>query len=121
VIFASVLALALQTVSPSQTVAKDVIGTVEEPVQTVARTPAEFATLWKGPNGSQPTPKVDFGSRMAVAVFLGTREAAGVLTVEWRERRPDPGAMAAQLLTSPCHVATVPRFVGEVRLQKVDQ
>jgi len=128
------LALALQAAAPIavQTLATDSMSQIEEPQQAVARTPAEWAQLWRKHAGDKTPPKVDFGSQMVVAVFLGSRssagyaveilgtqQAGGVLTIEWRERRPDPGDVVAQVMTSPSHLAAIPKFAGEVRFKKV--
>ncbi len=42
------------------------------------------------------------------------------MVVNWVERPPAPGQMAAQVMTAPSHIVTVPRFEGQVRFQKVD-
>jgi hypothetical protein len=115
-------------------VAREMMSQVDEPKQVVARTPAEWAALWRQHAGAAPAPKVDFGTRTAVAVFLGsrpsagyavditgTREAGGVLTVEWQERKPDRDAIAAQVLTSPMVIATIPKFAGEIRFVKAEK
>jgi hypothetical protein len=117
--------------SPIQTVVIEAMSQIEDSKQAVARTPAEFEALWRLHAGAAATPKVDFGSRTVVAVFLGTRNSAGftveitgtrqekgALVVEWRERRPEPGNVAAQVITSPAHIATIPKFAGEIRFEK---
>lgn len=117
-----------------QTIVTESMSQIESPKQAVARTPAEWATLWRQHAGEKPAPKVDFASRTVVAVFLGTRMTAGfavemsgtrqqgdALVVEWRERRPDRDSIAAQVLTSPAHIATIPKFAGEIRFEKVDR
>jgi hypothetical protein len=117
--------------SAIQTVVADAMSQVEDSKQAVARTPAEFEALWRLHAGAAAAPKVDFGSRTVVAVFLGTRNSAGYtveitgtrqekggLVVEWRERRPEPGLLAAQVITSPAHIATIPKFAGEIRFEK---
>ncbi len=114
-----------------QTIVADSMSQIDDARQAVARTPAEFETLWRQHGAKAAMPKVDFGSRTVVAVFLGsrnsagyaveitaTREEKGVLVVEWRERRPEPGSIAAQVITSPAHIATVPKFAGEIRFEK---
>ena len=113
-------------------VARDMMSQIDEPKQVVARTAAEWAALWRQHAGDSAAPKVDLGSRTVVAVFLGSRpsagyavditgtsEAGGVLTVKWSERRPDPGEIAAQVLTSPMVVATIPKFAGKIVFEKV--
>ena len=132
-LFAVVFMLAMQS-STIHTIAADAMSHVESPKQAAARTPAEWAALWREHAGETAPPKVDFGSRMVVAVFLGTRMSAGyvveitgtrhdkgALVVEWRERRPDPGMVAAQVITSPAHIATVPKFAGEIRFEKAER
>jgi hypothetical protein len=107
---------------------------VDSPKQVVARTPAEWTALWREHAGAKAVPQVDFGSRTVVAVFLGTRSSAGyfveitgtrndkgALVVEWRERRPERDQVSAQVITSPAHIATIPKFAGEIRFEKVER
>lgn len=130
------LATAMQAAAPSpvQIVSRQAMSMVDEPRQVVARTAAEWATLWRQHAGEQPLPKVDLGTRTVVAVFLGTRssagyaveitgvrQAGGVVIVEWQERRPEPGLVTAQVLTSPAVIATVPKFAGEIKFEKVER
>jgi len=127
------LAITLQAGSPVQTIARDMMSQVDAPAQVVARTAAEWTTLWRRHSGEMAAPNVDFGTRAVVAVFLGTRptagfvveitgvrEQGGVLIVEWRETRPPGDAILAQMLTSPAHIASIPKFAGEIRFQKVE-
>jgi len=132
-----VLALAMQAGPPKSaivTIATDTMRGVEVPKQIAARTPAEWAALWRQHAGETALPKVDLASRTVVAVFLGTRSSAGyaveitgtrhdqgALIVEWSERRPEPGTLSAQVLTSPAHIATIPKFAGEIRFEKVER
>ena len=128
-----VLMLAMQ--APSiQTIVTDTMSQVESPKQAVARTPAEWTKLWREHAGGAAVPEVDFGSRTVVAVFLGTRNSAGylvemtgtrpdkgALVIEWRERRPQRDQVSAQVITSPAHIATIPKFAGEIRFAKAEQ
>ena len=130
------LAFAVQT-GPStvvETIVADMMSQIEEPMQAAARTPAELAAMWRKHAGDRPLPKVDFGSRTVVAVFLGTRGSAGyaaeitgtrmekgVTVIEWRERRPERDQVAAQVLTSPAHIATIPKVAGEIRFEKIER
>lgn len=128
------VATAMQAAAPSpvQIVSRSAMSMVEEPRQAIARSADEWAALWRQHAGEQPRPKVDLGTRTVVAVFLGTRssagyaveitgirQAGGVMIVEWRERRPEPGLVTAQVLTSPAVIATVPKFAGEIKFEKV--
>lgn len=116
-----------------KTVAHDLLSRVDRPREAVARTPAEWAALWRAHAGDQPAPAVDLTADIIVAVFLGTRPTGGfdveitgtrreggVLVVEWRETRPTPGAVAAQVITSPAHIVAIPRVEGEIRFRKAD-
>lgn len=128
-----VLVLALQAGTPAvQPVAHETMSAIDVAKQVVARDATEWAALWKQHAGATPRPAVDLGSRTVVAVFLGsrpsagyqveitgTREKNGVLFVLWQERRPDPGDVTAQILTSPAVIATVPKFAGEIRFEQV--
>ena len=73
----------------------------------------------------------DFSKEMAVAVFMGSRPSAG-FTVEivsaaekdgkvivgYRETMPPPGALSAQILTSPYHFAAIPKSASQVSFEK---
>ena len=128
-----VLMLTMQA-SSIQTIVTDMMSQVESPGQVVARTPAEWTKLWREHAGETAVPEVDFASRTVVAVFLGTRSSAGylveitgtrhdkgALVVEWRERRPEPDQVSAQVITSPAHIATIPKFAGAIRFEKVER
>jgi len=104
---------------------------IDTPRQVVARTAAEFETLWRSHAPGRSAPAVDFTKNMVVAVFLGSRPTAGyqvqitevrregdALVVHWAEQQPGPGQMAAQVLTAPAQIVAVPRFDGQVRFQK---
>jgi protease stability complex PrcB-like protein len=106
---------------------------IAEPRQVVVRTPAEWQALWKE-HGSKPAPEVDFSRSAVVGVFLGTRPTAGygvtitsigakagVATVEYLERRPTPGRMTAQVITSPFILVTVPREIEKIEFRRVEK
>ena len=136
ILIALILVTAMQAAAPSQVqvVSREMMSMVEEPKQAVARSAPEWASLWRQHAGDKALPAVDFGSRTVVAVFLGTRssagfaaditavrEANGVLVIEWQERRPQRGEVSAQVLTSPAVIASVPKFAGEIRFEKVER
>lgn len=136
ILIALILVTAMQAAAPSsvQLVSRASMSMVDEPKQAVARTAAEWAALWRQHAGEQPLPKVDLATRTVVAVFLGSRSSAGfsvdvtgmrqeggVLVVEWQERRPERGTVSAQVLTSPGVIATVPKFAGEIKFEKVER
>ncbi len=100
--------------------------------QAVARSAAEWSTLWSQHAGERAKPAVDLNKEMIVAVFLGTRSTAGfsvevvgareegaALIVSYRETRPQPGNVAAQILTSPYHIVAVPKH-GDVKWERVN-
>lgn len=100
--------------------------------QVTIRTAAEWKALWKdhAPDGKMPI--VDFATNMVVGIFLGTKPSAGYeveivavraqdndLIVEYVQKQPGRGTMAAQLLTEPYHLVSVPRHAGTVRFLHV--
>lgn len=133
--FALVLAVMLQAApAPLETVNRDSLSGVEEARQVVVRSAEEWATLWREHAGAKPAPAIDFASRMVLGVFLGSRPSAGYaveivgtrpdgtgLVVEWRERAPERGMVAAQILTAPSHLVSVPKVSGPVRFEKAGQ
>jgi hypothetical protein len=101
--------------------------------QTVARTAAEWNALWRVHAADRPQPKVDLTREMVVGVFLGsratagfgveivgTREEAGALVVRYRETRPGPGLLAAQIITSPYAIVALPQRDRGVTFEKVE-
>jgi hypothetical protein len=63
-----------------------------------------------------------------IGVFLGTRPSTGyhveiaridrdgdALVVTWREKKPGPGEMAAQMITMPYVLVTIDRFTGPIK------
>ena len=136
VVISLILVMALQAAMPVQVtiISRELMSMVDEPKQAVARSAAEWSALWRQHAGDKPLPAVDFGSRTVVAVFLGTRSSAGFavditsvreanggLIVRWQERRPESGDVSAQVLTSPAVIASVPKFAGEIKFEKVER
>jgi hypothetical protein len=132
---ALVVSLALQTApQPVQTIARETMSQVDQPLQAVAQSAAEWAALWRQHGGSTPLPAVDFGSRTVVAVFMGSRPSAGfaveitgtrkagaTLIVEYHERAPARGAITAQVITSPAHLVSIQKFAGPITFEKVQR
>lgn len=97
----------------------------------VLRYPAEWTHFWQ--QVEQPPPRsLDLAREMAVVIFLGSKSTAGYsaevrwieerngkLIVNYQEQSPAPGAMVAQVLTSPWVIAIVARsdlpVVGRAR------
>jgi hypothetical protein len=133
---AIVLVAALQSGPEAgmETIVRDNMSNVEDAKQAVARNPAEWAALWRLHAGDQALPKIDFTKRTVVAVFLGSRPSAGyavevsgtkpagkTLIVEWSEHTPKPGTVSAQVITSPSHLVSIPKFAGEITFRKVER
>src|SRR5262249_49130836 len=128
---AVIASAATQPTSSIRTIERGSQSNVDSTKQAVARTEAEFAELWKTHNYDKPAPKVDFSKEMVVAVFMGSRPTAGFsveivsaaersgdLVVIYREKMPSPGAMTAQVLTAPYHMAAIPKSAKPVRFEK---
>ena len=102
---------------------------VVEPRRFVARNQAMFTAIWAAHAGpDSPAPLVDFQTHMVAAVFAGERPTPGfeitisgarkdgdVLLLDVDERVPDTRLAAAQVIVSPFHIITLPRFDGEIR------
>jgi uncharacterized membrane protein len=105
-----------------------------EPRRFVVRDPHSFAAVWAAHAGPDAIPPpVDFETRMVAAVFAGHRPTPGydvtiagtrrdgeALVIVVDERAPDPSQPAAQVLTSPFHVASLPRDDGDIRFDTDD-
>jgi len=127
-----VVVLLAQQVPPSfETIARGGSSGVEQAQEQFVRTEAEWRALWKTHGASQAVPAVEFSTHAVAAVFLGTRPTSGfsvdtvgthregdTLVIEYVERRPNPGAIVSQVLTSSFHIVLVPRHDGPVRFQK---
>jgi hypothetical protein len=105
---------------------------VDDAKQAIARTDAEWARLWQQHSPDRRRPSVDFSRQMVVGVFMGSRntagfaveiagtsEASGALVVRYRETVPAKDAITAQVITSPYHLVVLPKFVGDVKFEKV--
>jgi hypothetical protein len=127
---AAAMMLAVQS-ADLHTLAADDMSSVDSPRQAVARNDTEWAALWKAHGSGRPAPRVDFSTRTVVAVFLGSRPSAGYrveitgtrqdgkrLVVTWREIAPSRDSLLAQVLTSPAHLVSIPRFDGDITFEK---
>ena len=125
------LAAILQTAVSIHSIDKGAMSRIDGARQAVVRSAAEWSTLWSQHAGERARPEVDFSKEMVVAVFLGTRPTAGfsveivgareegaTLIVSYREARPQPGSVTAQVLTSPYHLVAVPKH-GDVKWERV--
>ena len=96
--------------------------------QVTVRTAAEWKALWKEHAPTAKMPDVDFSKDMVVGIFLGSKpsegydvEIVGVRTegkdvvVEYVQKEPGRGTLAAQILTEPFHLVTAPKHAGTVR------
>jgi uncharacterized membrane protein len=115
--------------SPLATVARGESSGIVDSQRAIVRDAGQWRALWAAHAGpATPAPDVDFTSRMVAAVFAGERPTPGfeieitgtgrdgrALTLAVTERSPAPGMIAAQILVSPFHIVTIPRYDGEVR------
>ena len=107
---------------------------IDDARQATVRSTAEWEKLWRQHAGERARPSVDFGKEIVAAVFLGSRPTAGfsieivgtreegaALIVQYRETRPPAGGIVAQVLTSPYHIAAVPKAaaVKDVKFEKI--
>jgi hypothetical protein len=112
-------------------VARGPMSAIIDSKEVVARSDAEWKTLWQESGSAQPLPAVDFSKEMVAAVFLGSRPTGGysveivgarlegeVLIIDYAERRPGRAEIVTQVLTSPFHMVRLPAHKGPVRFQK---
>jgi hypothetical protein len=115
-------------------VAKGNASNQQDARQVTVRTTAEWTALWKEHAPTTKMPTVDFAKQMVVGIFLGTKpsdghqvEIVGVRTqdkdliVEYVQRQPGRGTMAAQILTEPYHLIAVAKHPGPVRFVHVPE
>ncbi|CAK0744979.1 Protease complex subunit PrcB family protein [uncultured Gammaproteobacteria bacterium] len=104
-----------------------------ERFETTARTPAEWADLWRRSGHAAPGSLP--GEHMAAAIFLGTRVSGGytitidpaevrkgddgVLLIGYREQVPGPEALVAPGQTSPFTVMILPLEPRQVRFVRL--
>ena len=118
---------------PMKTIEKGMDSRIDKSQQIAARSADEWAILWNLHAGERLRPSVDFAREVVVGVFLGSRptggflievvgarEEGGALVVRYRETRPPPGSVAAQILTSPYHIVALPARAGDVRFEKTE-
>lgn len=104
---------------------------IDEPRDVTVRSAADWTALWKEHGAQKPLPKIDFARSIVLGVFLGSRPTGGYgvditrverdgkdLVVIYRERKPDPQAMVAQIITTPFHLVQVNRHDGQVRFRR---
>ena len=129
---AAVVVALLQAAPSPRTVDRGVQSFVYSARQVTVRDGAEWEALWREHAPGRPLPAVDFAREMVVGVFLGSRPTGGyvveivstggeqgALVIRYRETRPAPDRITAQVLTFPYHLVAVPQQSGMVRFEKV--
>jgi hypothetical protein len=118
----------------SRTIEKGDQSNIDQPRQVVVRNDAEWRKLWQQHAPDRPLPAVDFSKESVVAIFMGSRptagysvtilsttEGGGALIVRYRETRPAPGAITAQILTFPYHIVAIPKSTApNVKFEKTE-
>ncbi len=111
------------------TLAKGESSQILDPARHVIRDSAAWDTLWSSHAGpDSPPPHVDFASQMVVAAFAGERPTPGhgieivgarreseSLAISVSEVKPPRGMSAAQIIVTPFHIVTLPRYEGRIR------
>lgn len=133
-IIASAIALTSAQTPGFTNIAKGDASGQQTAKQVTVRTAAEWTALWKDHAPTDKMPAVDFTKNMVVGIFLGTKPSAGHeveivgvrdeqkdLVVEYVQKQPGRGTMAAQILTEPFHLVSVPKHEGTVRFLHVPE
>lgn len=111
---------------------------IETAETRVLQTEGDFQVYWSRLTGAAPstTPRdVNWNDNFLIAINLGRRSNGGYsvyvraierpfpneLVVRYVERRPAPGTMSTQALTSPWTIVRVPRTPGNVRFAKTEE
>ncbi len=121
---------AAQQAVPVQSLVRGTMSQMTRPAHVVVRDEFGWKALWRAHAGEDPSPPVDFSTRMVVAVFMGTkptggysievtsaRRETGTIVVSYTEKTPAAGAMLAQVLTAPFHIVTLPLDATPVRFE----
>ncbi|MGH9139616.1 MAG: protease complex subunit PrcB family protein [Vicinamibacterales bacterium] len=117
----------------TRTIEKGDQSNIDDARQVLVRTEAEWARLWQQHAANRPRPAVDFSKEMVVGLFMGSRPNAGfstavisatagngALIVRYSETIPAPGRVAAQVLTFPFDLVSIPKAtVTDVKFEKV--
>jgi len=120
---------------PMTTIAKGGVSGVSESREVVVRSADEWTRLWHEHAGADADPPaVDFDTHMVLGVFLGARKTGGYaveiteveltasdVVVKYTETKPGPGAMLAQVITSPFHLVSVTRNDGKIRFERTEK
>ena len=116
-----------------RTIEKGDQSNIDTAKQVVVRSDAEWTQLWRQHAPDRPQPPIDFSKETVIGLFMGSRpnagystavvsatEGGGALIVRYTETRPAPGAITAQILTFPYHLAAIPRATAtNVKFEKV--
>ena len=118
---------------PFRTLDKGAQTSVASAREVTARSDAEWQAMWRQHAAGRPVPPVDFTREMVVGVFLGSRPTAGyavdivgardeqgALVIQYRETRPSPDRITAQVITTPYHLIAVPQHPDAVRFEKIE-
>lgn len=111
------------------TIAKGDGSAVVDSRRDIVRDASAWYELWAAHAGPDvPPPDVDFTTRMVAAAFAGERPSPGyeieivgprrtgsTLAIVVREVHPAPGMIAPQMIVTPFHIVTLPRYDGDVR------
>ena len=102
---------------------------IVDPSRAVVRDLSGWHALWTAHAGDDAhAPDVDFTTRVVAAAFAGERPSPGYaveigeprqegasLVVPVQETQPGRGMIAAQMIVTPFHIVTLPRYDGEIR------
>jgi hypothetical protein len=123
----------MQAAPAPRTIDKGDRTNITSPREVVIRTDEEWSALWREHIPARQRPAVDLSREMVVGVFLGSKptaaysvaivstiEANGVLQVRYRVTQPPSGAITAQVITFPYHLAAVPKSSAkDVTFEKI--
>lgn len=117
---------------PFETLGKGTNSRIEKPLQEVIKSPEKWQSLWRRIQAPGDPPNINFSESMVVLVAMGTqrtggysiqvskvREEKGKIIVSYQAKKPGPGAITTQALTSPFHVVKLQRSELPVVFEEV--
>jgi hypothetical protein len=106
---------------------------IEEPMLKVIRTREELDKLWQLPSSrieKSDAPDIDFDTQMLIVAAMGEQPSSGysieitgaekkddVWVVSVKETSPGPSCIGLMVLTTPHHLAVIPKSSSEITFQ----
>ena len=134
--------IAMAQTAPSRVIDKGTRSQITAPREVVVRTDAEWEALWREHQPARPREPIDFSKEIVVGVFLGSRPTpgygvtidnvatvrvnraggpadSGETTISYRETKPAPDAITAQVITFPYQIIAIAKSGAKITFKKI--